>query len=137
MSWYTLFYDRPEIKENWILIDSKNGKDLGSNLLRITEELTNNPSYNKYHVYLSCNKDKKELIKKMAEQYHLKGISILRENSFRYIKVIALAKYLFTDTSFPVWYAKKQGQIITNTWHGTPLKMICLLYTSPSPRDRG
>lgn len=124
MSWYTLFYDRREIKENWILIDSKNGKDLGSNLLRITEELTNNPSYNKYHVYLSCNKDKKELIKKMAEQYHLKGISILRENSFRYIKVIALAKYLFTDTSFPVWYAKKQGQIITNTWHGTPLKMM-------------
>ena len=45
MSYYSLFYYKEKLNENWILIDSKNGKDLGSNLLRIAEELTNNPDY--------------------------------------------------------------------------------------------
>ncbi|MDO4338990.1 MAG: CDP-glycerol glycerophosphotransferase family protein [Eubacteriales bacterium] len=124
MSWYVLFYYQFGLKELWILIDSKNGKDLGSNLLRIAEELTNNSEYRKYHIFMSCNKDKKAMMKNMIDQYHLKGVTLIRENGFRYTRIAALAKYLFTDTSFPVWFTKKEGQIITNTWHGTPLKKM-------------
>lgn len=124
MTWYILFFTKLSVNESWILIDSKNGKDLGSNLLRITEELVHNPAYKKYHIYLSCNKNKKSEIKEMMKQYQLSGVKIIREGGLRYAHIIAMAKYLFTDTSFPLWYTKKEGQIITNTWHGTPLKMM-------------
>ena len=34
MSWYLFFYEKDVLKSAWILIDSKNGKDLGSNILQ-------------------------------------------------------------------------------------------------------
>lgn len=124
MTWYILFFNKSFVKEFWILIDSKNGKDLGSNLLRITEELVHNPAYKNYRIYLSCNKDKKVEIQEMLDQYQLHRVKVIQEGGLRYARIIAMAKYLFTDTSFPLWYTKKEGQIITNTWHGTPLKMM-------------
>lgn len=124
MSWYLLFFCSQKIKENWVLIDSKNGKDLGSNMLRIAEELTHNPDYQKYRIFLSCNKEKKPDIIKMLEKYQIKHVKLLSESGFCYARVVGLAKFLFTDTSFPIWYTKKKGQVITNTWHGTPLKMM-------------
>ncbi len=123
VSWYIRYYYRPVVKDRWVLLDSKNGKDLGSNLLRIAEELSRNPDYKEYRIFLSCNKDKREQIRAMAARYRLR-VTLIKETRFRYAKVIGLAKYLFTDTSFPAWYAKKKGQVITNTWHGTPLKMM-------------
>lgn len=124
MTWYILFFNKSFVKEFWILIDSKNGKDLGSNLLRITEELVHNPAYKNYRIYLSCNKDKKPEIQEMLDQYQLHRVKVIQEGGLRYARIIAMAKYLFTDTSFPLWYTKKEGQVITNTWHGTPLKMM-------------
>lgn len=124
MTWYIIFFNKPYLKEKWILIDSKNGKDLGSNLLRIAEELSHNPSYRSFCIFISCNKDKKTEIKDMLQQYEIHGVKIIKEGGLRYSQVIAMAKYLFTDTSFALWYTKKEGQIITNTWHGTPLKMM-------------
>lgn len=124
MSWYTVFYYKPGLKESWILVDSKNGKDLGSNMLRIVEELTHNPDYKGYQIFISCNKEKRDMVSGMVELYKLQGVKLIKENGLAYVKAAALAKYLFTDTTFPAWYAKKEGQVITNTWHGTPLKMM-------------
>lgn len=124
IAWYTLFYYKPQLKESWILVDSKNGKDLGSNMLRIAEELTHNPAYRGYKVYIACNKDKKDEVRKMMQVYQLRGAKLIKHNGFRYAQIMGSAKYLFMDTSFPAWFAKKENQVITNTWHGTPLKMM-------------
>ena len=124
ITWYTLFYYRPKVKESWILIDSKTGKDLASNMLRIAEELMHNQEYRGYKVYISCNKDKKDEVKKMMQTYQLQGAKLIKYNGFCYARIMASAKYLFLDTSFPAWFAKKKNQVITNTWHGTPLKMM-------------
>lgn len=124
MSWYLFFYEKDVLKSAWILIDSKNGKDLGSNMLRIAEVLANDFAYKRYRLFISCSRDKRADIRAMMERYGLGRARLIRENGFRYARVAALARYLFTDTSFPLWFAKKDGQIITNTWHGTPLKMM-------------
>ena len=124
MTWYALFYYHMKIVENWILIDSKNGKDLGSNMLRIAEELTHNPEYKKYKIYISVNKSKKSEIEEMIRLYDLKGVHLIKEAGYHYARVAARAHYLFTDTTFPSWFDKREGQVITNTWHGTPLKMM-------------
>lgn len=124
MTWYLLFLGRPGLKDGWILIDSKNGKDLGGNMLRIAQELTNDPAYKGYRVFLSYGMGRRREMSKMAAQYGLKGATLLLEGGFRYAKAAALARHLFTDTSFPLWFVKKEGQVIANTWHGTPLKKM-------------
>lgn len=45
-------------------------------------------------------------------------------SSDEYVRLLASAKYLFTDFEFPRYFIKKQGQIYINTWHGTPLKTL-------------
>lgn len=124
ISCYLMFYYLPKLEKYWVLVDSKNGKDLGSNMLRIAEELALNKDYKKYKVYLSCNKSEREKIAQMLETYHMQNVKIIRESGLEYAKAVAMAKFLFTDTSFPIWFTKKEGQIITNTWHGTPLKKM-------------
>ena len=41
-----------------------------------------------------------------------------------YKRLLATAKFLITDTSFPPYYIKRENQVYLNTWHGTPLKAM-------------
>lgn len=122
--WYRYCYGSRALDEHLILLDSKNGKDLGSNMLRIGEELMLNPEYEEYEIYFSCNQNKKESFRQMLSQCETGRFRLVREAGFRHYSLLARAKYIFTDTSFPLEYAKKDGQVIINTWHGTPLKKM-------------
>lgn len=124
MSCYTLFYYNFSVQKQWVLIDSKNGKDLGSNLFQITKELAGNSVYKSYRIYISCNKNKKADVKATLRLYSISGVRVITENRFSYCRVLARAGYLFTDTTFPYWFTKREDQVMTNTWHGTPLKMM-------------
>lgn len=41
-----------------------------------------------------------------------------------YSELLATAKYLLNNATFPAWYVRREGQIYVNTWHGTPLKTM-------------
>lgn len=58
----------------------------------------------------------------MLKQYNINNIKLLRAESLEYYKYLSKSKYLVNDTSFPRRFIKKDGQVILNTWHGTPLK---------------
>ena len=40
------------------------------------------------------------------------------------MRLLASAKYLINDATFPNYWIKKEGQVYINTWHGTPLKAM-------------
>lgn len=44
--------------------------------------------------------------------------------SREWYELLARAKYLVNNNNFPAFFAKAQGQIHLQTWHGTPLKKI-------------
>lgn len=48
----------------------------------------------------------------------------VRKNSFRYWYYLARAKYLIENTNLPNQYAKRQGQIEVQTFHGTFMKTM-------------
>ncbi len=125
MTSYFKHYYYSKINDNEILLESKNGKDLAGNILGILLELVNE-DYNNYKIYLSVSKDKRESIEKVLIKAGIKlsRIHIISTDTRIYYKHLAVSKYLFTDTSFPRSYVKKEGQIIVNTWHGTPLKKM-------------
>ncbi|KZX11061.1 glycosyltransferase [Methanobrevibacter curvatus] len=116
-------YESLEVDDNLILLESKNGKDLGSNIFYLLKELSNE-RYEKYTVILAIKKDKKECIEKFLRRYNIENVVLCFIPSLKYFKYLNTAKYLFNDTTFPYQYIKKDSQIYVNTWHGTPLKNL-------------
>ncbi len=123
VSSYLMTWKKP-LEKKWVLLDSKNGKDLGGNLFRILQELTQNPAYKSYEIFVSANRNKIGTIKNLLCNYKIAGVKMIEKGSFSYAKLYARAGYIFTDTSYPLWYIKRPGQILLNTWHGTPLKAM-------------
>ena len=122
-SFYYLWrYYNKEINSNIVLIESKQGKELAGNMFYILKEIYENR--NNFEIYLVVKNESKDKIKKLLTSYKIYNVNIVRFNSYEYYKILSTAKYLFNDTSFHSNYVKKEGQVYTNTWHGTPLKMM-------------
>jgi CDP-glycerol glycerophosphotransferase len=48
-----------------------------------------------------------------------------------YYDAVARSRYLITNDDMQDWYAKRDGQVYVQTWHGTPLKRIGFDVASP------
>ncbi|MDE5917133.1 MAG: CDP-glycerol glycerophosphotransferase family protein, partial [Oscillospiraceae bacterium] len=100
----------------------RNGSDIAGNILYIAQELSTNPKYKHLKLCVPAKPFMTEKVKLMLNKYGIKKVKFLREESLKYYKYLSKAKYLVNDTSFPRRFIKKEGQVILNTWHGTPLK---------------
>lgn len=123
MQSYYRMYDKKPLNEKRILVESKNGGDLAGNMFAILMELAQ-PAYQDFEVSLTIRKEKRSFFQNLLKKNHLERVKLIESGTRKYYKWLATAKYLFLDTSFSRDYIKKDGQIITNTWHGTPLKMM-------------
>ena len=134
MQSYYRMYDKKPLNEKRILLESKNGGDLAGNMFAILKELAQ-PAYQDFEVSLTIRKEKRSFFQNLLKKNHLERVKLIESGTRKYYKWLATAKYLFLDTSFSRDYIKKDGQIITNTWHGTPLKMMGTDVTNlpPSP----
>lgn len=121
---YSKYYRKLPIVENDILLDSQHGTNLNGNIFYILKELSTNPEYNSYNLYLLCKSSKCKSIKKWLKNKEIYNIKIIKNETTKYYKLFAQAKILITDTSFPTFYIKKEGQIVFNVWHGTPFKTL-------------
>ena len=120
--YYLKYYYKGKIEDNYILIESKQGADLAGNMFYTLKEIVEN--HKEYKVFLPVTLQSKNNIEKMLKTYNFNNVQIVLYKSFDYYKVLATAKYLFNDTTFPKVFTKREGQVYTNTWHGTPLKKM-------------
>lgn len=120
---YTRFYEKLDIK-NEILIQSYDGKSISGNPYYLLLELNRNEKYNKIKKYVVANVASFNEIKQELEKNKVENVEVIKINSKKYCKVLAEAKYLINNSTFPTYFIKKQGQIYLNTWHGTPLKAM-------------
>lgn len=120
---YTNMYESEKINNNAILFESFVGNSFTGNPFYILQEMCNNKKYNKYTKYVSINDIKKEELVKLLTNYNLiDKVKILIRHSKEYCRVLATAKYLINNVTFPTYFIRKNEQIYLNTWHGTPLK---------------
>lgn len=113
---------KKKIWENCVFVQSKNGNDLAGNMFYISQELNNN--YKEYRVYLACSNGSRSTLKSMLNKYKLNRVRLVNIRTLKFYKLLARAKYIFTDTSVSAIYIKRQNQVLVNTWHGTPLKKM-------------
>lgn len=120
---YTKYYLKFPVSENQVLFESKHGDDVAGNifymLLAMREE-----KFRSLEVYLTIKEELVEGWKERFSRYGIDFVKFLPYNSTAYLKMLATAKYLITDTSFASYYIKRKEQVYLNTWHGTPLKAM-------------
>ncbi len=122
-SYYCHYFYKSKIKNNMVFFESRNGLDVAGNIFYLLKELQNG-EYGNFKAYLSvCPQINKKAVS-MLKTYNVKNVRLVKQGSLKYLRLISKAKYIFTDTSLPRAYVKKEGQIFTNTWHGTPLKKM-------------
>lgn len=121
---YFNYYKKSDIKSNLIFLEAQNAKNFNGNIYYLAKTLNNDSEYKKYDIYFSICKNKYEEAKKFFESKGINRIKLVKSKTRLYYKLLASAKYLFTDTSFDPCFIKKDGQVILNTWHGTPLKTL-------------
>ena len=111
---------RLPIDENLALIESRGGQDLASNILFIARELKKR----NMHIVISVWENDAPRVLAMAAQRGLGDIDVVYKKTRPYYKAFATAKYLFNDMVYDDTILKREGQIWTNVWHGTPLKCL-------------
>lgn len=120
---YYYYYHR-KVNNQLVYIESKSGEDFAGNMLRIAEELSK-PEYGKLRIIFFVKKEKHciEKYRALIKRYGIKNYH-LETNRYRAACYMEIAKYIFTDANLRPEYVKKDGQIVVNTWHGTPLKKM-------------
>lgn len=109
-----------KINNSAAILESRGGEDFAGNIYSIAKELTKRG----IRIYLSLNHKKIEKADKLIRIGDIQGIQIIKKPGFAYYKAFATCKYCFTDMVYSPRIQKREGQIWTNVWHGTPLKFM-------------
>lgn len=122
---YPKYIKKLKIQDNLIMIEADGGNKFDGNCYYIAKELGQNGKYANFKVSISVRQRLvRSTTQKIAEFNTNGNLSVITLRDRNYYKTLASAKYFFTDTSMHPHFIKKDGQIIINLWHGTPLKTL-------------
>lgn len=121
---YLKYYKTLKIKEKDVLIEPQQGRTINGNMFYIMKELATNGQYSDYNIYVAIKPETISSAERILSKKNIKNVKIVKYLSREYYRLLAASKYLITDTSFLPFFIKKEGQVILNTWHGTPLKCL-------------
>ena len=128
---YPHYFNNLPIDEKAVFLECQQGQSIDGNIWYIAKELMTDPQYKDLKLYISAGS------KPVAEKIHrlidsCRGDSrnldsrvfVVTTYCYKYYKLLASCKYIFSDNTLVPVFIKKPGQIYTNTWHGTPLKAL-------------
>ena len=52
------------------------------------------------------------------------GVQAVRLGGREWYEAYATCRYIVTNQHLPEWFRRREGQVVVQTWHGTPLKRI-------------
>lgn len=122
---YISYIEKKPLKENVILIDGAEEEYPTGNVAAILFELCLNVEYKEFEIYYAAGKRvKKGCREAIGKKSKDNKPIVIASSSKKYYKILATAKYLVSEVSFPPFFIKREGQKYLNTWHGTPLKKM-------------
>lgn len=133
--YFTKYYNKLAVDEKKILFQSYDGSSFTGNVFYIFKTILNDPEYNDYEKIVVA-KEPAIIQQYLKEKGLYQNVTVVKAHTRAYCKALASAKYLFNNATFATYFAKKEGQIYLNTWHGTPLKNMGKKIKS-APHDLG
>lgn len=121
---YLSFVKTDPVNEQAILFDSQHGADINGNIFYLLKEIYFNKDYKQYVYYIAVEKGREKEFQTKLNYYKIYDVNLIKYETTEYLKCIATAKYIFSDTSMPVYFLKRETQVYLNTWHGTPFKTL-------------
>lgn len=116
---------RKPLQEKSVFLFSQQGKNLHGNMFYLLKAMATDPAYADYTLYVGVHPSSQAAFTDLLKAYHLEDRAVLVDtNGRQFVRVLATSRYLFSDTSLPPYYIKREGQVYLNTWHGTPLKTL-------------
>ena len=107
-----------DIVDNRALYIANSGDNVACNVYAMMKEAYQR---NIYDIYVAVKDPKKDF--PMLILAGLK-VHLLNINSDEFQVVLATAKYIVVNYRIPTYFTKRKGQVVMNTWHGTPLKTL-------------
>ncbi len=121
---YTHYLNRLAIDDKTILLEAQHGTEINGNMFYLLKELATSEEYKDFKIFITCRQGNKQKFLKVFDNYGIKGVTPVVLSTFKYMKLLASAKYLFNDNTFLPYFIKRPEQVYLNTWHGTPLKTL-------------
>ena len=119
---YTAYYKKLPVSEDTVLIECFNGDGITGNPYWLLKAICEDKRLADYKIYVASNPWYfSSVCDTLKRQGMSRAVAVAKYDKL-YLKLLASAKYLITDVSLPIFFIKKPGQILLNTWHGTPLK---------------
>ncbi|MBR2259369.1 MAG: CDP-glycerol glycerophosphotransferase family protein [Blautia sp.] len=130
---YYTMYHRLGIRKRQILLESRRGLGVEGNIYALLCTLLTDQRYRGHHIIVALQRGKEKQAKLKLQRKGLPLPRFVTVGSLSYYAALSSSGYLFNDTTFPGRFAKKEGQIYVNVWHGTPLKKM----GKDNPAERG
>ena len=124
MQTYYKFYTKLPVQSNTIYYHAYRTKIMSGNPYAIFLELLSRPEYSDFkHVWVYGSDDslQNDTFKRFANH---KNVSYVLTDSTEHMEALATCQYLITNAALPDYFQKREGQVVINTWHGTPLKTL-------------
>lgn len=108
------------LDDKLVVFESSHGKNIHCHPLAIFLQMRNDPRFEGFR-YAWVYNDHTQTPAQLAEY---PDVAVIKQHSDAYIRLLGTAKYLVNNATFPTYYARREGQQVLNTWHGTPLKFM-------------
>ena len=116
-------YKNLPIEEKTVLYDAFAGLGVLDSPRAIFKRLLEREEFSDYtHVF---GIDDLKLSKANTEEFeNLPNVKFVKRGSKDYVKYLTVAKYIIANSSVPQYFARRDGQVYLNTWHGVPSKVM-------------
>lgn len=116
-----------DIDPRKVVLDSQRGDNLNGNMYYLLKRFLEDETYSDWTICVTYRtKAARAAFVKLinVSGFDMQRITLQKYNTAKYARNLATARLIFTDTSLPVYFIKREGQTYLNTWHGTPLKCL-------------
>ena len=116
---YFLFYPM-KVNKKRVIFEVFSGRRYADSPKAIYEYMLNNLEYSDYEfiwVFLNPSEFEKEFSNKPRTK-------LVTRDSVAYYRYYATSKYWIVNSRVPEFFVKKSQQVLTQCWHGTPLKRL-------------
>lgn len=117
---YMFYRKHWKLAGDTILLESHRGTDFTGNPYHMARFLLSSPQYARYRLVVVGPRNKTSSLRAPPGR----DVVFCSEGSAKYCRHLATAGLLVNDTTFPVYFSRRDDQKYLNTWHGTPLKAL-------------
>ena len=124
-NYYANQYDTTKLDKNIVLYETRSGRSITCSPYAIFKYLISNPQYaHLKHYWVVKEELLSEITASMPPELLEKMVLVVKESKAHF-DLLLTAKYIIVNGScLQPPFRKKKGQIITNTWHGIPIKYM-------------